>query len=129
MACRSPPRRADPVGEDTVTFLRDAMGELRAEVGLLQAEIASARREIAAIEARHVALEGWRNRFELQVAGAQERFVSKSDELVEAFSQFRAELAQFRGEQSGGQRMIMIVIGLLSAVMGSAAGHLLHVIG
>lgn len=117
------------MGEDSVTFLREALGDLRAEVGLLQTEIASARREIAAIEARHVALEGWRNRFELQVSGAQDRFVNKSDELVEMFSRFRAELAQFRGEQSGSQRVIMIVIGLLSAVVGSVASHLLHAIG
>ncbi|MDE2327459.1 MAG: hypothetical protein KGK13_06315 [Rhodospirillales bacterium] len=117
------------MGEDTVTFLRDALGDLRSEVGLLQAEIASARRDIAAIEARHLALEAWRNRFELQVAGTQERFIDKSDELVDAFARFRSELAQFRGEQSGSHRVIMVVIGVISAVIGSVTDHWLRFVG
>lgn len=117
------------MGDDAIAFLREALGELRSEVGLLQSEIASARRDIAAIEARHVALEGWRNRFEIQIASAQERFVGKSDELVETFSRFREELAQFRGEQSGSRRVMMIVIGLFSAVIGSVAAHLMQVFG
>lgn len=117
------------MGDDAIAFLREALGELRSDVGLLQNEIASARRDIAAIEARNVALEGWRNRFELQVAGAQERFVSKSDELVEMFSRFREELARYRGEQSGSRRVVMIVVGILSAVVGSVAGHLLQGLG
>ncbi|HQT59835.1 MAG: hypothetical protein B7Z59_08820 [Acidiphilium sp. 37-67-22] len=114
------------MGEDTIAFLRDALGDLRSDVGMLQVEIASGRRDIAAIEARHLALEAWRNRFELQVTGTQERFIDRSDELVEAFAQFRSELARFRGEQSGSHRVIMVVIGVISAVIGSVADHWLR---
>lgn len=109
-----------------MALLREAMGDLRTEVGLVQSELASARRDIAAIEARHVALETWRGRFELQVNVAQDRFIGKSDELVRELSRFHAELAQFRGEQSGSHRVTMIVVGLLSAVIGSIAAHFLH---
>ncbi|MGC9269011.1 hypothetical protein [Acidiphilium sp.] len=114
------------MAEDAISLLRDAMADLRSELSLLQTEVASARRDIAAIEARHMALETWRSRFEMQVATAQDRFVGKSDELVKELSRFHADLAQFRGEQSGGQRVTMIVVGLLSAVIGSVSAHFLH---
>ncbi|MBW4034062.1 MAG: hypothetical protein HIU90_01180 [Proteobacteria bacterium] len=114
------------MADDAIALLRDAMADLRSEVGLLQTEVASARRDIVAIEARHMALETWRSRFEMQVETAQDRFVDKSDELVKELSRFHADLAQFRGEQSGGHRVTMIVVGLLSAVVGSIAAHVLH---
>lgn len=109
-----------------IALLREAMADLRAEVGLVQSEVASARRDIAAIEARHMALETWRGRFELQVATGQDRFIDKSDELVRELSRFHAELAQFRGEQSGSHRVMMMIVGLLSAVIGSIVTHFLH---
>lgn len=107
-------------------MLRDGIGDLRGDLASLQAEIAEARRDIAAIEARHLALESWRNRFELQVASAQDRFVAKSDELVNELARVHSELAQFRGERSGGHRVTVMLIGLLSAAIGSLATHILN---
>jgi chromosome segregation ATPase len=115
-----------PSPSDVIAMLREGIGDLRGDLTSLQAEIAEARRDIAAIEARHVALETWRNRFELQVASAQDRFVTKSDELVSELARVHAELAQFRGERSGSHRMTVMLIGLLSAAIGSIATHVLN---
>lgn len=127
MGFPSPLHRPEMSAEDAIALWRDAMTDLRSEVALLQSEVASARRDIASMEARHVALESWRNRFEMQVAAAQDRFVGKSDELVKELSRFHADLAQFRGEQSGVHRVTMIVVGLISAVIGSVVAYFLHV--
>ena len=107
-------------------MLREGIGDLRGDLTALQSEIAEARRDIAGIEARHVALENWRTNFELQVAATQSRFIAKSDELVAELGRMHAELAQFRGERAGSHQVTVLLIGLLSAAIGSLATHILN---
>lgn len=114
--------------EDVIRLLRDGLSELRSETAVLQGEVSAARREIAGIEARHIALENWRSRFELQVTAAQDRFIARSEELVKELSRYHADFAQFRGEQAGSRRTAMMVIGVLSAALGGLVSHLFNLV-
>lgn len=113
---------------ETIAMLRGDIAQLRTEFGEMHRDVSAIRRDQSEIEARHTALESWRDRFVVQEDLVIGKLFGKTDELLKCLAGLQAELAGLRGERDAGQRVTMMIVGLLSAACGGLATSILQLI-